>query len=141
MKPGTYALVLKTDRPLRLKVGALGRFLFPAGYYVYVGSALNGLEGRLRRHARRRKPCRWHIDYLRRRAEIVEVWTVVSRKRLECRWARAALATPGASVPVPRFGASDCRCPAHLVHLPRGGTQRIWKCVSVSPVTRKPRRS
>ena len=34
---------------------------------------------------------------------------------------RALLVLPGASVPVPGFGSSDCRaCPAHLVMLPAG---------------------
>ena len=34
---------------------------------------------------------------------------------------RDLLELPGASVPVPGFGSSDCRaCPAHLVALPAG---------------------
>jgi len=39
-------------------------------------------------------------------------------KPLECLIAEAVVQTPGASVPVPRFGASDCRCAGHLVRLP-----------------------
>jgi Uri superfamily endonuclease len=118
MQPGTYILVLKVEQPLRLKIGALGTFAFPAGYYLYVGSALNGLAGRLRRHLRREKPPRWHVDYLRRHADLAEIWYTISDERLECRWAAAARALPGANLPAPRFGASDCACPAHLVHLP-----------------------
>ncbi len=118
MQPGTYVLVLKVERSLRLRVGALGTFAFPAGYYLYVGSALNGLTGRLRRHLRREKPPRWHIDYLRRHADLIEIWYTVSDVRLECRWAAAARALPGASLPAPHFGASDCACRAHLVYLP-----------------------
>jgi protein phosphatase len=140
VEPGVEPVVLRLKKPVRLRIGALGTFRFPAGYYLYVGSALNGLEGRVRRHLRRNKICRWHIDYLRRRAEVLEVWTVVSKKRLECRWAAAARKMPGASIPAPRFGASDCRCAAHLVHLP-GISRRIRKQVSVWPVTRKSRRS
>ncbi len=36
---------------------------------------------------------------------------------LECRWSQALAELPGACVPLPGFGASDCRlgCPAHLV--------------------------
>lgn len=118
MHSGTYILVLKTDRPLRLTIGALGTFEFPAGHYLYVGSALNGLEGRLRRHIQRNKPPHWHIDHLRRHADLVEIWYTPSDERLECRWAEAARTLPDASLPVPRFGASDCTCPAHLVFLP-----------------------
>ena len=36
-------------------------------------------------------------------------------KRKECMWATALRAIPGARVPVVNFGASDCRCLAHLV--------------------------
>jgi hypothetical protein len=37
----------------------------------------------------------------------------------ECGLLDRLLKAPGAAVPVPRFGSSDCRrCPAHLVALP-----------------------
>ena len=118
MQPGTYILVLKLEHPLRLRIGALGKFEFPAGYYLYIGSALNGLERRLERHLRREKRLHWHIDYLREHAEVIEIWYSVSAQRLECRWAAVARTLPGARLPVPRFGASDCGCPAHLVYFP-----------------------
>jgi Uri superfamily endonuclease len=115
------------DKSVSLAVGRLGRFTFPAGYYVYAGSARGpgGLSARLARHRRRGKRLHWHVDYLLARARLVEAWTVVSDRRLECAWARAVMALPGAQVPVPRFGASDCRCPAHLVFFPRLASARI----------------
>ncbi len=53
-EPGTYALLLKLDRWERITVGKLGTFDFPAGYYLYVGSALGpgGLQARLAHHQR-----------------------------------------------------------------------------------------
>jgi len=53
-EPGTYALLLKLDKQERITVGRLGTFDFPAGYYLYVGSALGpgGLQARLARHRR-----------------------------------------------------------------------------------------
>ena len=115
---GTYALVLHLGRQEEIAIGKLGTFVFPAGYYLYLGSALGpgGLEARLARHRRRGKRPRWHIDYLLERAAPVEVWSVASGRRLECLWARAARELPGARIPVPGFGSSDCRCPSHLVH-------------------------
>ena len=47
-----YALVIKIPQPVRLQVGRLGDTVFPGGYWLYFGSALNGLEARLRRHLR-----------------------------------------------------------------------------------------
>jgi len=116
--PGTYVLVMLLGAPARVVVGALGAFDLSAGYYLYVGSALNGLAGRLRRHLRTDdKRLRWHIDYLRARTELVEVWWTVSEERLECDWAATVRVLPGVTEPVAGFGASDCRCSSHLFYL------------------------
>lgn len=116
--PGTYALLIALERSVETVVGRLGRFQFPAGFYLYVGSALGpgGLAGRLARHLRAGKRLHWHVDYLlhARDAGVVEVWTMNDAVRRECDWARAAMRLAGASVVVPRFGASDCRCAAHI---------------------------
>jgi Uri superfamily endonuclease len=128
--PGTYALLLKLDKQERITVGKLGTFDFPVGYYLYVGSALGpgGLRARLARHRRggenssqsnsgqTGKKLHWHIDYLLQRAQLVEVWSVASEERLECKWGEVARGLSGAQVPVRGFGSSDCRCPAHLIY-------------------------
>jgi Uri superfamily endonuclease len=117
--PGTYALILNLPHPVAdICIGRLGRFHFPAGWYVYVGSARGpgGLAARLARHLRPLKPLHWHIDYLRAHAFPIEVWYVTGTRRQECAWAQAILGLPGASVPVSRFGASDCHCSTHLIH-------------------------
>ncbi|MDY7040259.1 MAG: DUF123 domain-containing protein [Chloroflexota bacterium] len=118
---GTYALLLRLDEPELIQVGRLGEFAFPTGWYVYVGSAhgRGGLGARLARHHRRAaegKRLRWHVDYLREHARLIEVWSIVSDQRLECEWARIFAAAPGSEMPVFRFGSSDCPCPAHLTH-------------------------
>ena len=116
---GTYALVLQLERQEEITIGKLGTFAFPAGYYLYVGSALGsgGLEVRLARHRRRDKKLHWHIDYLLEYAQLVEVWSAASTEKLECLWAQAARQLPGSETPVPGFGSSDCRCPSHLIYL------------------------
>jgi Uri superfamily endonuclease len=120
--PGTYALLLHVDRSRTIIVGALGEVTFPSGWYVYVGSAHGpgGLEARLARHRRRvDKRFHWHIDYLRAVANLTEIWLSASQARQECDWAEAAAMLREASVVVPRFGASDCRCATHLFHYPQ----------------------
>lgn len=120
---GTYVLALWLDRARRISVGRLGEFEFPAGWVLYVGSALGpgGLAARLARHRRRfasgKRP-HWHVDYVREQAVWGGAWARRSGERLECAWAAALGQRPGARILVPGFGASDCRCPAHLVHLP-----------------------
>ena len=117
-RPGTYVLVLRLLQSTTISVGRLGRFRFPAGWYGYVGSARGpgGLSARLSRHLRSPKPLRWHADYLRAAARPLAVWHTVGAAKRECVWAKALSELPGASYPVPRFGASDCGCPAHLLH-------------------------
>jgi Uri superfamily endonuclease len=117
LAPGTYVLLVRVDQPLTLAVGRLGTVTFSGGYYAYVGSAHGpgGLRARLRRHLRAAKPLHWHIDYLTAAAPVTAIWLRESPERLECVWARELIAR--GSVPVPRFGSSDCSCPAHLVTL------------------------
>lgn len=117
-RPGCYLLLLELERGRPIAVGRLGTFTFPAGWYVYAGSALGGLEQRVRRHLRPSAVRRWHVDYLRAEARVRGAWLLPGRERRECDLASAVLALPGASIPAPRFGASDCRCRAHLAHLP-----------------------
>jgi Uri superfamily endonuclease len=116
--PGIYHLLLRLRRPADLRIGRLGRFNFPAGWYVYTGSAMGGLAARLARHRSRRKRLRWHIDYLLQVAEIASVVIVPTRRKIECIRNRRLLALTEARIIVPRFGSSDCRCPSHLLYFP-----------------------
>ena len=118
---GSYLLLLCLAQAVTLRIGALGDHALPPGYYLYAGSALGsgGLAARLARHMRQSKKRHWHIDYLLEAAELLEIWVVRSEERRECDLARSALALPGAGLPIPRFGASDCRCAAHLIRLER----------------------
>ncbi len=127
-QPGTYCLVLRLSPGAQITVGALGRFTFPEGFLVYIGSALGsgGLAGRLKHHTRPTGPeymkASWHVDYLRRYTKIVEIWYVQDAIRREHEWATVARQVSGATIPAKGFGASDCNCPAHLFHysnLPR----------------------
>jgi len=118
MVPGVYQLHLRLSNATQLTVGKLGTFVFPAGDYVYTGSALGGLEQRLTRHRRRRKKRHWHIDYLLEHACIENIMVKETQQPLECLWNAETLRQAGAQVVAKGFGSSDCRCPTHLVYLP-----------------------
>ena len=113
---GAYQLLIRLDRDRTITVGALGTFRFPAGCYVYTGSAMNGIEARVRRHLSNRKRIRWHVDFLLEHARIIRYAIRESSVREECELNARTLALPGASVPVKGFGSSDCRCVSHLVY-------------------------
>ena len=77
---------------------------------------MGGLAGRIRRHLRRDKRLRWHIDYLTQEGTIIEVFWTEWPQRLECSWAHAATAVGGATPVVKGFGSSDCKCQTHLFY-------------------------
>ena len=128
---GAYQIVLRLRRPQTIWVGPrLGARRFPAGWYVYTGSAMGsgGIEPRVRRHLDRAKTTRhWHIDYLTTHPHVsVEaVLRYPARRGQECAINRSTAHLPGAAVPVPGFGNSDrgksgaCTCAAHLVRFTR----------------------
>lgn len=125
--PGSYVLYLRPSQRLELGVGRLGRLSFPAGEYLYLGSAggPGGLRARLGRHIRGGGKPHWHIDPLRAAADLggcfyLTTGTSNAHQPLECLWSQALAALPGATLPAPGFGAGDCRrgCRAHLVAFP-----------------------
>ena len=113
---GSYMLWLHLPMDCPLTPGRLGTHTLPAGSYVYTGSALGGLRGRVARHLRARRVRHWHLDWLLDVAAVAEVWFNLGSERLECLWAQGLATLPEARMPVARFGASDCRCPSHLIH-------------------------
>lgn len=118
--PGIYALLIALPRRQRIAVGRLGVFRFPAGWYIYVGSARGpgGVRARVARHTGDRGSRHWHIDHLLDLADVVDVG-VSHDPGVDEHVIVASLARrPGASFPAAGFGASDCRagCPAHLLH-------------------------
>ena len=118
--PGTYALILQAQVEQTIIVGRLGVMGVRPGWYVYVGSAFGpgGVKGRVGHHARPQTKPHWHMDYLRPVAPLVEVWYTHDLHRHEHTWATLLRQLPDATIPLPRFGASDCTCPSHLFHFP-----------------------
>ena len=115
--PGTYVLLAVLPRCRRIVTGALGEKRYPAGAWAYVGSAFGpvGLRARVRRHIAGSTHRHWHLDYLRPALRVAAVLTAPGRHEHD--WAGRLAALPASSLPVARFGASDCLCRGHLVYL------------------------
>lgn len=138
---GTYVLVLRLSSSTRVEIGKLGRFDLRPGYYCYVGSAFGpgGVFSRLAHHFRPVGRPHWHVDHLRKVARVEEAWYAVHERKREHQWAAVLSRTPNASIAIPRFGSSDCRCPGHLVYvrtLP--ATRRFARSVGARPVRAGP---
>ena len=113
-KACTYQLHILVKKDLNLQIGKLGKFHFPAGQYVYTGSAKKNMQSRIKRHCSNDKKCRWHIDYL-----LINLHTEVTQINYstlpECQLNQS---TEGEII-IKRFGASDCikQCISHLKHI------------------------
>ena len=114
---GAYCICIEVSDDLRVEIGALGVVEFHKGRYIYVGSALNGLDSRVLRHMNTSKgvynAIHWHIDYLLREESVsVEaVYVRLSDEKIECKIA-GKVSHYGSSVK--GFGCSDCRCNSHF---------------------------
>jgi len=120
---GAYILRLRIKRNLALPVGALGTIFLSTGYYVYIGSARRSIASRVARHRRlaesKTGTRHWHIDYLLSHPDIEIVSIEEKPGFVECAVAKKIASRPNTSVPVRRFGATDCRsgCEAHLFRI------------------------
>jgi Uri superfamily endonuclease len=120
--PGLYQLRIRLRRPATVEVGALGKCHFPAGWYVYTGSARNGLAQRVGRHLRHGKRKHWHIDYLLAVADEVEAFVLPGEEPTKCELHRPLA---GGQMPVSGLGPLDCGCLSHL--------GPPWRYASVAP--------
>ena len=117
MLKGVYLLFLNISRDIKIRVGSLGVISFPAGVYVYVGSAQNSVEARIKRHLKKKKTLRWHIDYLTSSKNVEPIYAVVLplSRNYECRIAK--ILQENDSISINDFGVSDCRCRSHLYNI------------------------
>lgn len=135
--PGTYALILESRVEQSLQIGRRGSMALVPGFYLYVGSAFGpgGIAARIAHHRRIAQRPHWHIDYLRLVLPLTECWFSYEARHMEHHWAAVAGGLQGASIPLARFGASDCDCPSHLFHFserPRYGAFRNRLALSVA---------
>ena len=109
---GSYILLLYLPQDTKIKTKARA-FALKKGYYAYVGSAMNSLEKRVRRHFKKEKKLHWHIDYLTLKAEPIMAYLIPSNVRLEEELSRK-MAKIGEIVR--GFGASDLNVPGNLFY-------------------------
>ena len=111
---GSYILVLRVPASKEVEIGKLGKICFEKGLYAYVGSAMSGLQARIKRHLKREKKSHWHVDYLVACSDIIDVVVFETKAKCECEIASKLSARfPG----IRKFGSSDCKCSSHLFYL------------------------
>ena len=150
MKPdlkGVYSLLIVLESEALIRIGKLGRVSFPAGFYVYVGSALGkgptGLMGRIIRHLSDKKKNFWHIDYFLSSSASRVVGVVFAETSENKEHDVVRELKSDAEIVCKRFGASDCRreCESHLLYLGRGSpgilklVEDAYKRLRLEPIT------
>ncbi len=121
LNSGAYFLIMSLSKDVGMKIGKLGFFNFPKGYYVYVGSAMKNLKQRVSRHFRDEKKLKWHIDYFLENASLLRALVYPSRKRLESKIAKIfeeEVKEGRANIIVKKFGSTDTKDSAHLFYFP-----------------------
>jgi Uri superfamily endonuclease len=117
---GAYILHLKLAQCLKLKAGRRDKICLPPGIYLYIGSAKRGISARVARHRRLAETksgrAHWHVDYLllHPAAELTRVECYENQE--ECHLSNQVAHRRNITVPIPGFGATDCRsrCAAHF---------------------------
>ena len=107
----SYQLFINVTKEINLKVGKLGRFIFPFGSYVYTGSAKKNIDKRIERHFAKKKKLHWHIDYLLNN-DAVKIIDIKKSQMTECSLNKKTKGT----IIIEGFGSSDCKlcCRSHL---------------------------
>ncbi len=111
---GLYAIVMSISSMKTKKIGKLDSIRFEPGTYIYAGSAMRAMSKRMARHRARNKKLRWHIDYFR----TISRWenaVAFPGKTEECELANRVESAVSGARAARNFGASDCRCPGHLI--------------------------
>ena len=111
MLKGIYTIIIKLQKGRDISIGKLETISVAAGYYVYVGSALNGLSSRIVRHLRKEKKLHWHIDYFLQKTQVIEIIYCVTEENREC---VLSSRLDQKLKHVRHFGCSDCSCQSHL---------------------------
>lgn len=146
---GVYTLIIFLDADISLRIGKLGTHFFPCGTYTYTGSAMGmkvlSLENRIKRHLRKKKKIKWHIDYLLNSSN-VQIHAVIyaeTHEKFECKVSKEIEKLRVTQVLVRKFGASDCKegCHAHLHYFTLDPIQvrelilKVYKKLSLRPKT------
>ncbi len=124
---GIYTLIIFNSSDSNLKIGRLGTWNFPKGFYTYTGSGLgvgaSSLINRVSRHLKIKKRKFWHIDYFLadKKTFLVDIFATLNNIKQECEINHLLKGIKGSKIIVPGFGASDCKknCESHLLFFPK----------------------
>jgi Uri superfamily endonuclease len=105
MNKGTYLLFINVQEKIEVSSKS-SCWIIDSGLYVYVGSAMSTLTGRVKRHLSEKKNKHWHIDFLTSRSEIILAILLPSRIKKE---EEISQLVSEFGMPIKGFGSTDCK--------------------------------
>ncbi|MFO7881382.1 MAG: GIY-YIG nuclease family protein [Kosmotogaceae bacterium] len=103
MNTGSYLLFIKVSRRIEVSSKKSDWTIEP-GLYIYVGSAMSTLTGRIKRHLTEKKKKHWHIDFLTSRSEIFLILLLPSETKVE---KDISQFVSKFGIPIKGFGSTD----------------------------------
>ncbi|RLF21737.1 MAG: hypothetical protein DRM97_06350, partial [Thermoprotei archaeon] len=122
-------------KELSLEIKTLGKARLRSGVYIYIGSAQGpgGLGARIGRYLHGPAKTRWHIDYIVRRRDLVEilgaVFAITKRRRLEPLLFKE-LSRLGFMIMIEGFGSTDYGRKGYS-HLLKAPTEELNQVISL----------
>lgn len=114
---GAYAVIFYLPEDNKIIIPKFGEILLRHGYYVYSGSGKKNLIPRIKRHIRKNKKLKWHIDYFSVLENVKPKKIFLFDNKNECE-INKLFKDSGGEVVVDKFGASDCKnkCKTHFLY-------------------------
>ena len=119
MNRGTYLILIRLSHPVR--VSRPRETVLEKGVYAYVGSAMNSLTSRIKRHLTKGKKVHWHIDQLTEEGDVILFLGIIGG-RLEEELSRFLAERFEV---VEDFGSSDLRVKGNLFRIRDFG--ELWR--------------
>jgi sugar fermentation stimulation protein A len=67
----------------------------------------------------------WHIDFLLKKAKLINVIVFLTKQRVECKLSKQIKAL--SSSEVTGFGCADCKCRSHLYFFKKNPTRALQR--------------
>ncbi len=121
---GSYILVIELKRGEDIKSKSK-KWNLEKGLYLYVGSAMNSLTGRIKHHLSKKDKPHWHIDYLLNvtHSDILFAFLIPSNIKNEENLSKL-VSNYGKGVN--EFGASDCSVKSNLYSVERNDLASLF---------------
>ncbi len=134
---GIYILEIKAENNFSISSKTFDGFIFPKGFYYYVGSAQKNFRSRILRHLKKKKTIHWHIDHITvlptNKINMVYIFEDLP-KDFECELVQTLIRKNILEYSASNFGNSDCKiCDSHLLYskkkIPYNHFSRLYQSI------------